>query len=249
MITLTATVITGSDFAGWTGACTDSDLVCQVTMDAAKMTTATFVLNTYPLTVTKGANGSGVVTSTPLGIDCGDDCGETYPYGTVVTLTAAAEAGSAFGGWTEACTGRDPCVVTMDAAKQVTAWFLLNIYPFTVTKGGNGSGVVTSDPEGIFCGDLCTAVYAEGTVVTLTATAGDGSGFAGWSDACTGAGPCTVHMDTEREVTATFVLTTGPYSNQRPTSSGPGHCVHSDLGPKRLRHLHLGLRRRGDSAV
>ena len=52
-----------------------------LTMDAAKMVTATFILNTYPLTVTKTGNGSGMVTSSvPGGINCGNDCGETlYP--------------------------------------------------------------------------------------------------------------------------------------------------------------------------
>src|SRR5439155_6628108 len=44
------------------------------------------------LGVSRQGLGSGVVTSSPAGIDCGTDCSETYAAGTVVTLTAAASA-------------------------------------------------------------------------------------------------------------------------------------------------------------
>jgi hypothetical protein len=40
--------------------------------------------------------------------------------------------------------------------------------------------------------------------VTLTPTADAGSTFTGWSGACTGTGTCTVTMDQDRAVTATF---------------------------------------------
>ena len=56
-------------------------------MDAAKSVTATFTLNAYTLTVAKAGTGSGTVTSSPAGINCGADCSEPYNSGTVVTLT------------------------------------------------------------------------------------------------------------------------------------------------------------------
>src|SRR5262245_3496948 len=63
----------------------------------------------------------------------------------------------------------------------------------TVSKAGAGAGTVTSNPAGINCGTTCSASYTTGTPVTLTAAAGAGSTFTGWSGACTGtATTCTV---------------------------------------------------------
>jgi endo-1,4-beta-xylanase len=74
----------------------------------------------------------------------------------------------------------------------------------TVTKSGSGSGTVTSAPAGINCGGTCSASYASGTGVTLTAAPAGGSTFAGWSGSCSGTGACTVSMTAARSVTATF---------------------------------------------
>ena len=56
-------------------------------------------------TVQRAGDGTGIVTSTPAGIDCGSTCSLTVNDGTAVTLTATADAGSIFAGWTGACTG------------------------------------------------------------------------------------------------------------------------------------------------
>jgi beta-galactosidase len=75
----------------------------------------------------------------------------------------------------------------------------------TVAKGGTGVGTVTSTPAGIACGSTCSASYASGTSVTLTAAAASGSTFGGWSGACGGTSSiCTVAMSAARSVTATF---------------------------------------------
>jgi hypothetical protein len=77
-------------------------------------------------------------------------------------------------------------------------------FALTVTKGGTGSGTVSSSPSGISCGSTCSASYDSGTSVTLTATAATGSTFAGWSGACSGTSTCTVSMSAAQNVTATF---------------------------------------------
>jgi hypothetical protein len=161
---------------------------------------------THPLTVTKAGSGSGTVTSSPAGIDCGADCTESFNWGTVVTLTAAASGGSTFAGWSGAgCSGTGTCQVTMDAAKSVTATFTGSQPALTVVKAGTGSGTVTSSPAGIDCGTTCSASFSFNTVVTLTAVASVGSTFAGWSGSgCSGTGTCVVTMDASKSVTATF---------------------------------------------
>jgi hypothetical protein len=80
----------------------------------------------FTLSITKSGNGSGVVTSSPAGIDCGATCGNTFAQNAIVTLTAAANTGSKFIGWTGGCTGAsNSCQVTVDAAKTVNAQFSL----------------------------------------------------------------------------------------------------------------------------
>jgi len=74
----------------------------------------------------------------------------------------------------------------------------------TVALPGNGSGTVTSNPAGIECPGTCLSSFDMGTVVSLTATASQGSIFVGWSGACSGTGACNVTMDTDQYVTATF---------------------------------------------
>jgi hypothetical protein len=44
----------------------------------------------------------------------------------------------------------------------------------TVTSSGNGDGTVTSSPEGIDCGSVCSHPFADGTEVTLTASPATG---------------------------------------------------------------------------
>ena len=164
---------------------------------------------THTLTVTKAGAGSGTVTSSPSGIDCGATCSASFTQGTTVTLTATPAAGSTFTGWSGACTGTGTCTVTMDQDRAVTATFdLVGLPPhtLTVTKAGTGSGTVTSSPAGIDCGSTCAVTFPGGTMVTLTATPAAGSTFTGWSGDCTGTGTCTVTMDQDRAVTATFEL-------------------------------------------
>jgi RHS repeat-associated protein len=75
----------------------------------------------------------------------------------------------------------------------------------SISKSGSGSGTVTSSPAGINCGATCSAAYAAGTVVTLTATPAADSTFGGWSGACTGtATTCSVTLNQAQAVNATF---------------------------------------------
>src|SRR5438128_3900523 len=126
-------------------------------------------LTTLALTVSKTGAGSGTVTSNPAGISCGATCSAAFAIGTMVTLTAAPAPGSTFTGWSGSCTGTGTCTVTMSAATTVTATFAVQTFTLTVSKTGVGTGTVTSAPAGISCGASCSAAFATGTMVTLTA--------------------------------------------------------------------------------
>lgn len=86
----------------------------------------------------------------------------------------------------------------------------------TVSIAGDGTGTVTSDVGNINCtdagatGEVCVADINTGDTVTLTATAGANSTFAGWTGCTatqTDANKCTVAVDQATTVTATFNLT------------------------------------------
>ena len=83
----------------------------------------------YPVAVTRSGTGSGVVTSVPAGVICGSDCSESYIVGTSVTLTATADPGSTFTGWSEDCSGAGTCPLTMSDDRSVTATFTLDPPP------------------------------------------------------------------------------------------------------------------------
>ncbi|MDF2753280.1 MAG: hypothetical protein K0S82_1663 [Gaiellaceae bacterium] len=74
----------------------------------------------------------------------------------------------------------------------------------TVTRIGNAR--ITSSPAGIDCGDICSAEFELGTVVTLTATPDPGWTFSGWTGACGGSAGCVVTVDGGKSVTASFAL-------------------------------------------
>jgi VCBS repeat-containing protein len=161
---------------------------------------------TFALTVIRSGTGTGIVTSNPVGINCGADCTETYSKDTQVTLTAAPASNAAFAGWTGGCTGTAlTCIVAMDGVKSVTAVFVKQHWDAKVTKAGGGDGVVASVPAGINCGPTCGSSYEDGAVVTLTATPNSSSEFDKWSGACSGSSNvCTVTISGSTSVIANF---------------------------------------------
>ncbi len=90
---------------------------------AGEVCAGTACVATAPLTVATTGTGTGTVTSNLPGIDCGADCTEAYPVGTMVTLTARPDATATFTGWAGAGAGTGTCTVTLAAATSVTATF------------------------------------------------------------------------------------------------------------------------------
>jgi hypothetical protein len=233
-VTLTAASQGQSSFKGWDGSCSGTQNTCTLTMDEAKDVIANFdpPPNLANLAVTKSGPGSGTVTSSPAGVNCGTDCSENYPVGTSVTLTAAAAAKSTFGGWGGACTGTGTtCTLTMDAGKTTTATFNTVTHTMTVTRAGNGAGTVTSSPSGINCGADCSENFAIDSSVTLTAAATGTSTFTGWTaGACSGNSTvCTVTMNQARSATASFTLSIHSLNVTR-SGAGTGTVTSAPAG-------------------
>ena len=189
-----------------------------------------------PHTLNVSTTGTGAGTVTGSGISCPGNCSASYANGTVVTLTATPASGSMFAGWTGGgCSGTGTCQVTMSSDQSVTATFNAIVIPthtLTVLRSGNGSGSVSG--SGISCPSNCSASYAEGTMVTLTATPASGSTFAGWTGACTGTGTCVVTMSADRSVGATFTKNPPPPPTCSVQPSGtlqPGRTSHGHTQP------------------
>jgi List-Bact-rpt repeat protein len=91
----------------------------------------------------------------------------------------------------------------MATSQTVVATFTL-APTLTVNKTGSGNGTVMSSPAGINCGSDCSQSYAQGTVVTLTASPNGNSNFTGWSAPCAGTGSCVVTLIANTTVGAQF---------------------------------------------
>jgi hypothetical protein len=186
----------------------DDDQLRQDDIDGAHAVDWSAPSGVIALTVTRAGSGSGTVSSSPSGIDCGSTCAAEYASGTPVTLSAVAAQGSVFAGWSGGgCAGTGVCLVTLTAVTAVTATFdpAGPTFALTVTRAGAGSGTVSSTPSGIACGITCSTAFSAGAVVTLSAAALPGSQFAGWSGGgCAGTGACVVTLTADVAVTATF---------------------------------------------
>ncbi len=171
------------------------------------------LVGTNNLTVTVAGSGTGTVTSTPSGISCPSSCLAPFPDNSNVTLTATAAEGPTFAGFSSNCVAANPqtnppsCKVPIGTTDvTVTATFNSGTgVALMVTEAGTGTGTVTSSPAGINCPTTCSANFASGTAVTLTAFPADGSTFTGWTGGgCSGTGTCVVTVTAATAVTATF---------------------------------------------
>lgn len=118
-VQLTATAAAGSTLRAWTGACTGTGTICQLTMTAPGAQTTVDFAAGPTLRVTATAGG----TVTGSGINCPGTCRAGFSPGQSATLTATPRQYFTFAGWGGACSGTGTCALTMDADKNVTATF------------------------------------------------------------------------------------------------------------------------------
>jgi len=186
VIQLTAVPSTGWSFSHWTGDLAGSTNPTTLTMNGNKAVTAVFSQNQYTLSIT--IEGGGIVSKLP------DQA--TYVYGAEVQLTAIADPGWVFTGWTGDLSGStNPATITIDGNKAVTATFTQNHYTLTVNVTGNGQ--VSKFPD--------QATYTYGSIVQLTAAADSGWALSYWTGDLTGsANPASLNITGNMTVTAVF---------------------------------------------
>jgi endo-1,4-beta-xylanase len=198
-VTLTAVASSGWVFSGWSGSLTVSQNPATIVMNSSKTVTANFVRSSYTLTVNINPSGAGSVTLNPSG--------GVYVAGTTVTLTAVANSGWVFSGWSGSLTGsQNPATIVMNSSKTVTANFVQQStttqqpqrYTLTIDINPQFGGIVELNPQG--------GEYVAGTTVTITAVANSGYVFSGWGGDLSGnENPAVIVMNSSKTVIANFI--------------------------------------------
>jgi subtilisin family serine protease len=125
-VTLEATAGSDSVFIGWSGGGCSGTGSCNVSVTGDTIIKATFDLRPVTLHINKSGKGNGTVFTFQPGLNCGNDCEETYPLGTFVQVWALPEPGSVFAGWSGAgCVGTAGCWMTLTSDTTLTARFNL----------------------------------------------------------------------------------------------------------------------------
>jgi len=216
VVTVTATPDAGSVFAAWVDCNEVNGNVCTVIMGSDRKVMAVFHANQpAKLSVSKKKvnKGDGIVMSSDGKINCGATCkSQDYIEG-FITLSAASYPGSVFAGWEPAaiaalCPTSDPCELQLPKSLKIKARFIGD-YALTIKKSSKngGTGTVTDDLGKVNCGSTCSALYANNTPVTLTATPA-GVETVTWSPTSLGCSgnTCQVTMVKKKNVKVTFTL-------------------------------------------
>lgn len=103
----------------------------------------------YTLTSSTIKNNGSFGSITGPGISCGSDCTESYTENTEISLSAVADWGSRFAGWSGACPGDEACILNMTEDKPVTATFDIRLPPapqcYPDTQEVSSAGDFTQD--------------------------------------------------------------------------------------------------------
>ena len=150
--------------------------------------------------VTWGSNDIQMVTvnSTGLIAATGLSCGGTLISATVNTNSSAGNRSSSGAIVTGSMQANVVCFTGTGSGGSGPI--------LTVDFAGAGTGSVTSTPSGINCATNCSASFASGTAVNVTATANAGFAFGSWNGCDSVSGQtCIINsLTADRTVTVTF---------------------------------------------
>lgn len=195
-VTLTAKPARDATFTGWSGGCSGTKTTCSLTMTEYTSVTANFEAKAY----TVGAwvlSGHGSVSPATLEVRQGDSASIAMTPDAGCRITKITDNG-------RSVAIANPYVITNVTKEHTVVVTFAPIYTLAVSQAGSGTGVITSSPQGIDCGDTCAYDFREATKVTLTARAAKGSIFKGWSGDCSGVHTCRVTMNGAINATAMF---------------------------------------------
>lgn len=165
------------------------------------------------VTVTVAVLGPGAVRGGALTADCRSRCSFDVPEGTTVHLLSVADPQGTFSGWSGPCSGVASCDLVAKGSVTVGASFAgppdrpMRRLAVSISGAGN----VRSDPSGIDCAQACSATFADGTSVALTAVPAPGWTFVGFAGDCSGTS-CNLAVARDEQVTATFAQRTAVLS-------------------------------------
>jgi uncharacterized delta-60 repeat protein len=189
-VIVAATPNSGYSFSLWGGNIPGSANPTTISVSGNMTISASFVRNTYSITVNQSVGGT--ITLSPNN--------SSYYSGDSVTVTATPNAGYIFSSWGGDLTGStNPTTITVSGNMSLSAVFTQIAYTVTLSEATGGSIALSSNQSSYHYGDS----------VTVTATANSGFSFSSWGGSLSGSvNPITISVSGNMTISASFVRNT-----------------------------------------
>ncbi len=194
-VELTAEAADGWRFVSWGGDLQGDENPTTIEIESDKDITVVFERRDYELTI--NIEGEGSVAEEVVQAKT-----TTYPFETIVELTATPSTGWVFSHWEGDLTGdENPAQIEIDNAKVVTAVFERDYFELILNIDGEGSV-----NENLLTGEADDdGRYQYESTVELTAEAADGWRFVSWGGDLQGdENPTTIEIESDKDITVVF---------------------------------------------
>lgn len=184
-----------------------------ITMNANKAIGANVARLVRTLNMSVNGTGTGTISPNPTGSQFTSALVQGFIDGTTVSLSAQADAGAVFTGWSgnvpDGHSNDNPLVVDMDRDRNISATFQ-QIVHVNLTTSGNGTATISPAVE----------TYYSGLPVTLTATPASGSSFSKWTgDVSTTTASVSLVLSGDLNAQAVFQLIANDGGTDKPPTS------------------------------